>query len=33
VLLWKGPVSSTKPHAVQFAQSAGSVALDAVKVG
>ena len=33
LLLWKGPVSSTKPHKLEFAQTSGSVALDAVKVG
>lgn len=33
VLLWKGPVSSTRPHTVKFVQKSGSVAFDAVKVG
>jgi hypothetical protein len=33
VLVWTGPVSSTRPHTLQFAQSSGSVALDAVTVG
>ena len=33
VLLWKGSVSSSKPHQLRFVQSKGSVAFDAVKVG
>jgi hypothetical protein len=33
VLLWKGPVSSTRPHTLEFVQSSGSVAFDAVNVG
>jgi hypothetical protein len=33
VLVWTGPISSTRPHTLQFAQSSGSVALDAVTVG
>ena len=33
VLLWSAPVSSSRPHSLQFAQSSGSVALDAVTVG
>lgn len=33
LLLWRGPVSSTRPHTLKFSSSSGSVALDAVALG